>query len=344
MYRVSSAAVGALSLLFALPAAAHAAPPVCPDADFTISPGEVLQFSKPVCNDPEGNPYQVSSVSDPPHGTIGGTPDAGTYTPDNGFHGRDEFTYRVTDSTNETSQPATVRILVDTAPTCADGSVSTLVNQPLRIPFPCDDADGDGLFIEWTDGDHGIVDFDETTGEFVYTPAQNYVGSDSFVYAVRDDFGLTSGVDRTTTIEVKPAPVATVVPTVTPPPPPPPPKDVTAPSVSLSSRAKPLKQALSKGLSIVLTTNENSTAQFTLTVDKATARRFKLDRKAKKPVTVGTLSAALTPGSRTVTIKLSSKAKRAFKSAKTVKLLLTVVVTDTAGNKTTKTLVVTLRR
>ena len=341
MYRVFSAAVGALSLAIALPAVAQAAPPVCPDASFTIAPGEVLHFPKPVCNDPESNQYQVSSVSDPPHGTIGGTPDAGTYTPDTGFHGRDEFTYGVTDSTNETSQPATVRILVDTAPTCADGSVSTQVNQTLRIPFPCDDADGDGLFIEWSDGDHGVVNFDEIAGVFVYTPAADYVGPDSFVYAVTDDFGLTSGPDRTTTIDVKPAPVATVVPTVTPPPPP---KDLTAPSVNLKSLAKPLRQVLSKGLSIVISTNENSSARLKLTVDKATARRLKLDRKAKKPVTVGTLSAALTPGSPTVTIKLSSKAKRAFKSAKKVKLLLTVVVTDAAGNRTTKRLTVTLKR
>jgi hypothetical protein len=342
MYRAWFSAVGALALAFALPAAAHAAPPVCPDASFTIAPGAVLQFPAPVCNDLEGNPYQVSSASDPPHGTVGGTPGAGTYTPDNGFHGRDEFTYRVTDSTNEISLPATVRILVDTAPTCADGFSSTPVNQTLRIAFPCRDADGDGLFIEWSDGDHGIVDFDATTGEFVYAPAPNYVGPDSFVYAVRDDFGLTSGPDRTTTIDVKPAPVATVVPTVTPPPPPP--RDVTAPSVNLKTLATPLRQVLSKGLSIVLSTNENSTAQITLTVDKATARRLKLDRKAKKPVTVGSLNAALTPGTATLRIKLSSKAKRALKSAKTVKLLLAVVVTDTAGNKTTRTLTVTLKR
>jgi hypothetical protein len=134
-----------------------------------------------------------------------------------------------------------------------------------------------------------------------------------------------------------PAPVVT-------PPPPPPPKDLTAPSVTLKSPAKPLRQVLSKGLSIVLRTNEHSTAQLTLTVDKSTARKIRLERKAKKPVTVGTLSTALTPGSSTVTIKLSSKAKRALKSVKTVKLLLTVVVTDTAGNKTTKKLTVTLRR
>ena len=212
MNTVFASAVGAVALVLTVPAVAQAAPPVCPDASFTTEPGKVLQFPKPVCNDPEGNTYQVSSVSDPPHGAIGGTPDAGSYSPDPGFHGRDEFTYRVTDSTNEVSLPATVRILVDTAPTCADSSVSTQVNQPLRIPFPCRDADGDALFIEWSDGFNGIVDFDPAADEFVYVPDSNFTGQDSFVYAVTDEFGLTSGPDRTTTITVKPGAVATVVP------------------------------------------------------------------------------------------------------------------------------------
>ena len=286
----------------------------------------------------------MSSVSDPPRGTISGTPSAGSYTPDPGFHGRDEFTYRVTDSAGEISLPATVRVLVDTAPTCADGSASTQINQTLRVPFPCTDADGDGLFIEWSDGFNGIVDFDPTTGEFVYTPAPNFVGQDSFVYAVTDEFGLASGADRTTTIDVRPAPVATVVPTVVPTPPPPPPKDLTAPSVTLKALATPLKQVFTKGLPIVLSTNEIGTVQMTLTVDKATARKIKLDRKAKKAVTVGTLKASLATGSRTLTLKLSSKAKGALKTAKAVKVLLTVVVTDAAGNKTTKTLTTTLKR
>lgn len=43
-------------------------------------------------------------------------------------------------------------------------------------------------------------------------------------------------------------------------------------------------------------------------------------------------------------IALSAKAKRAFKSVKKVKLLVTAVVSDTAGNQVTKTLSVTLKR
>jgi len=167
MDKVFASAVGAVTLVLAVPAVAQAAPPVCPDASFTMEPGKVLQLPKPVCNDPEGNSYQVSSFTNPLKGVLGGTPDAPSYTPVAGFHGPDQFTYQVTDSTKEVSPSATVRILVDTAPTCADSSVSTQVNHPLRIPFPCTDDDDDGLFIEWSDGFHGIVDFDSAADVFV---------------------------------------------------------------------------------------------------------------------------------------------------------------------------------
>jgi hypothetical protein len=122
------------------------------------------------------------------------------------------------------------------------------------------------------------------------------------------------------------------------------PKDLTAPTVSLRSAAKPLKQTLAKGLAIELTTNENASATLTLTLDKATARKLRVDRKAKGPVTVGTIRSALTAGKATIPIRLSAKARKALKAVKRVKLTLTAVVTDTAGNKTTKTLAVTLKR
>jgi hypothetical protein len=100
-----------------------------------------------------------------------------------------------------------------------------------------------------------------------------------------------------------------------------------------------LKNASSKRtVSIVVTTSENAAATLTLTVDKATARKLKLSR------TVGTLKAALTKGQSTLAVKLSTKARKALKKLKRVKLTLTAVVTDAAGNKTTKTLAVTLKQ
>jgi hypothetical protein len=147
-------------------------------------------------------------------------------------------------------------------------------------------------------------------------------------------------------ITVKPAaPILIPGPPVrVPTPPPAPPKDVAAPVATLKSAAKPLKQTLSKGLAVLLGTNEASTVKFTVTVDKATARKLKLDRKAKGPVTVGTVNAALNPGSSPVTIAWSAKAKRALKSVKKLKVVVTAVVSDAAGNQVTKTLTVTLKR
>ena len=87
-----------------------------------------------------------------------------------------------------------------------------------------------------------------------------------------------------------------------------------------------------------MTSNETGVATFTPTLYKATAKKLKLSR------TVGTLKAALEAGTSTLKIKLSSKAAKAFKKLKPVKLTLAAVVTDAAGNQTTKTLKITLKK
>ena len=99
-----------------------------------------------------------------------------------------------------------------------------------------------------------------------------------------------------------------------------------------------LKAVLSKGFVLRASRSEHCMLSIQLAADKATAKKLKLSRS------VGTLKAALTPGTSTLKVKLSSKAAKAFKKLKRVKLTLTVVVTDAAGNTTTKTLVVTLKK
>jgi Big-like domain-containing protein len=59
------------------------------------------------------------------------------YTPANGYHGLDQFTYYITDSVNGDSNQATVTIAVSNRPTCSDSTGKTQMNQPLRISsFP----------------------------------------------------------------------------------------------------------------------------------------------------------------------------------------------------------------
>jgi len=102
--------------------------------------------------------------------------------------------------------------------------------------------------------------------------------------------------------------------------------------------------ALSKGLGLAITLDEAATVKVTLTVDKATARKLKLDPKAKKAVVVGTLAKSLSAGRSTVTVKLTAKARKALKKAKSVKLGVLLNAKDAAGNTGAKTAGVTLKR
>lgn len=61
---------------------------------------------------------------------------------------------------------------------------------------------GDGVYSIDTDPAHGSVTIDPVTGEFTYTPAPNFLGTDSFVYRLADseaDFDETATVTITVT-------------------------------------------------------------------------------------------------------------------------------------------------
>jgi hypothetical protein len=216
---------------------------------------------------------------------------------------------------------------------CSDGSATTTVDHAVAIPNPCTDVDGVGEFaLAVLDGRHGKVLVDHATETVTYIPDPGFVGSDSFGFWAEDDFGQLSQ-KRTLAITVtSPPPPVTSVPTVIAAPPQPPAADTTAPALTLKSAGA------KRAVSIVVTTSENASATLTLSLDKALARKLKLSR------TVGTLKTTLTPGRTTLSIKLSAKARKVLKRLKRVKLTLTAVVTDAAGNTTTKTLALTLKK
>ena len=110
------------------------------------------------------------------------------------------------------------------------------------------------------------------------------------------------------------------------------------------TKGQKLPAVLKSGLKLGLTTDEACTATVTVTVDKATARKLKLDPKAKKAVVVGTLTKALAAGKNAVTVKLTAKARKALKKAKSVKLGVAVAVKDAAGNTARKAANLTLKK
>lgn len=315
--------------------AAFAPPPTCMPSTVSTAPGVPVAVQTN-CVDTGANPT-VTVTTPPVSGTLTGFP--GLYVPAPGFRGTDHLRYTVTNiATGETSQETTINVVVNSRPSCADGTATTRVNTPLKLAFPCSDPDGGTVLIRAEDGQHGVVDPD-VGSQLTYTPDPGYVGTDEISFAALDGAFVTAS--RTLTITIAPAPeptaTATPDPTVTPgptaspvptasptPPAPGATPDRTAPTVSVKAG----KASIAKGVTFTLTSSEAATAKLTLAAGKHTA--------AKRT--------KLTTGTTKVTLKLSAKARKALKSKKSVKARLTVVATDTAGNRATKKLSVTLRR
>jgi hypothetical protein len=210
--------------------------------------------------------------------------------------------------------------------------VTVTADKEKVLPEPnCSDKEDDPLTIVFDDAANGRLDIRGT--DLVYTPNPGYSGPDLFTYYAEEaEWGVQSDAAWMRMNVILPPVIKMPLPQPTPVPTPvAAPKDTTAPAIALKNASK--KQAVA----IALTTSENASATLTLTLDKATAKKLKLSRS------VGTLKAALTPGTSTLKVKLSSKAAKAFKKLKRVKLAVTAVVVDAAGNRTTKTLSITLK-
>jgi hypothetical protein len=160
--------------------------------------------------DVEGDALTVLIVQQPEHGVVqisaGPKPPRGMvlYTPDAGFPGADSFVYEVSDGRGGTSR-ATVSIVSNSAPVARDDRYETAEDTVLTIDAPGllandSDADGDTLTVVFRSSPaNGVLDlFDD--GSFVYTPAEGFQGTDSFIYAVYD--GQAESADATVTLIV----------------------------------------------------------------------------------------------------------------------------------------------
>ena len=145
-------------------------------------------------SDPEGDPLSAVAGSGPSHGSLTLTANGSfTYTPAADYAGSDSFTYRASDGTL-TSNVATVTITVtgaNDAPTAADDAYSTAEGNALTVNDPGvlgddSDPDDDPLSAGLVSGpSHGTLTLN-ADGSFVYTPAADYDGTDSFTYRASD--------------------------------------------------------------------------------------------------------------------------------------------------------------
>uniref|UniRef100_UPI00048B45BC VCBS domain-containing protein n=1 Tax=Psychromonas aquimarina TaxID=444919 RepID=UPI00048B45BC len=99
--------------------------------------------------------------------------------------------------------------------TDSNAAIVTKEDKSVDIDILSNDSDVDGTIDPATVAlkdapQHGTVSFDPVTGLATYTPDENYNGSDSFTYTVKDNDGIESNV-ATVKVEVSPdndAPVA----------------------------------------------------------------------------------------------------------------------------------------
>lgn len=180
------------------------------DATLTITAPGVL------VNDSDADGDAISTVlgSGPAHGTLALQPSgAFTYTAEAGYKGSDTFSYQASDG-KTTSDSVNVSLSIggmDQPPIANDDRFTVFWNAGYGIPAVIaapgllgndHDPDGDTLSIQLVTGPQ----FGSLTlggrGDFVYLPAVNFAGQDSFTYCLSDG-RLVSGI-ATVTLDVSP--------------------------------------------------------------------------------------------------------------------------------------------
>ncbi len=153
--------------------------------------------------DPDGDNLQVSStvVTAPAHGTVELSSDgAFSYTPEQNYSGEDFFVYQVTDGQGGAAQ-ARVAMRIDipnSAPIARNDSYQSLEDETLIVSAASgvlandSDPDGDTISLETellSTVQNGQLIL-APDGSFSYIPQQDFFGTDSFSYQIRDEEGL----------------------------------------------------------------------------------------------------------------------------------------------------------
>ena len=161
--------------------------------DMTVSTNETRFISLDITldvTDADGDALTYSIVNNAANGTTTLNGDVVTYVPTTDWNGEDSFTFKANDGT-EDSNTATATITVNAindAPSIEPISVSTNEDNAIEITLLGTDVDGDEISYEVTpddgpsNGSVGIID----GSKIIYTPNENWNGTDSFKYSAYD--------------------------------------------------------------------------------------------------------------------------------------------------------------
>ncbi|MFN6037749.1 MAG: Ig-like domain-containing protein, partial [Bacteroidota bacterium] len=139
-----------------------------------------------------GDTLTVSIVSNPQNGTVVVNPDGTvTYTPNPNFNGSDSFTYAICDTSNfcDTAVVYINVTPVNDPPDAVTDNASTGINTSVTVDVQQNDSDIDGNTLTTSivtlpaNGTVQIINGDS----IVYTPNNNYIGPDYFLYQICDN-------------------------------------------------------------------------------------------------------------------------------------------------------------
>lgn len=182
--------------------AAEYEPPVVTAVAGSIQtpPGIAVNGTLASANADPGEPLTFALVTLAVHGTVtltNAATGAFRYVPAPGYLGADSFTFDVVDPYGTVSNTATEQVTVqDLAPTANNGSVNTVPNSAVTSTLSATTAYSGQLltFVLVSNPAHGTVILSAGTGKFTYTPAQGYIGTDSFTFEAKDQYGDVSNV------------------------------------------------------------------------------------------------------------------------------------------------------
>jgi VCBS repeat-containing protein len=181
-------------------------PPVT--ADLTVQGDEDTAITgRILATDADGDALTYQITTQPAHGSV--VLDTATgqfvYLPTANYHGADNFVATITDARgNSTTSTISVTVVpANDLPVTADVNLSTDEDAAVAGQVLATDVDGDTLgYTLNTAPANGSVTLDPVTGDFVYTPAANFNGTDSFVVVISD--GQGGSVTSRVTVNVAP--------------------------------------------------------------------------------------------------------------------------------------------
>jgi len=163
--------------------------------------------------DLEGDTLTAVLVTQASHGTVTLEEDGSfSYVPNANYNGTDSFVYKANDGTADSGNVTVTLTItaVNDAPTVVADAYSvdedstltvTAANGVLKNDTDVDSSSFTAVLVG--NPSHGTVDL-EPDGSFVYTPAANYFGTDTFTYKATDGSATSGTATVTITVNAKP--------------------------------------------------------------------------------------------------------------------------------------------